>query len=162
MNFASLTKVLGSFLLLLTTTLCYSQFSPLPPIQQDSWTYVTKSGEIRYDLSKYRVQIMERKGRQLQEMESVYGNSQEFIRELLKTNDELMADWIGLTSKMDLIEQRNQEILAQNVELTARYNNSLVVNERLKEKLKSSRKNFAGLAATGLGMAIIAVVTILK
>lgn len=152
--------ILTMFVTLMITTLCYSQSSDSLQNQTselklnfqnernkydfkivDSWVYINEFGEIRYDLPKFRVQILERKGRQYNQLNGLYLQSQSLVDQVADANVKLQDEIIlNLQPTIINLRNKNDELITKHNRLIVMYNNSLDENEQLNLQLDESKK----------------------
>lgn len=106
----------------------------------DSWVYINDFGEIRYDLPKFRVQRLERFGRQYSLLDTAFQQSQLLVNQISQANINLQAEIMQLQPTISNLKSRNDELIRIHNRLTVMYNNSLDENEELELKLEETKE----------------------
>ncbi len=123
---------------------------------------MTPFGETRYDLSKFRVQILVKKGYQLEELEGVYQSSRDFVAEVLRMNEELMSDWVGLSSTVGQIKVQNEELIVSNKLVTGKFNDLSKKNFELKQELRRTKNQRNWLIGGAATVSLITLASVLS
>lgn len=133
----------------MTVTLCFSQSSGLlmdfqndKEIQGDSWSYETRYDGVRYDLPKWRVQVLEFKARNYTTVDSLYREVQTTLDTLVGKNVNLLEQVNTLQTKTLLLRDRTDDLIEFNNQVVDKFNNVVEMNERLNDDLDKSREKF--------------------
>lgn len=106
----------------------------------DSWVYINDFGEIRYDLPKFRVQKLERYGRQFTTLNSLYLNSQVMVDQIADANLNLQQELMAMQPKLNELRNKNNELINIHNRLIGMYNRTKTENDQLEIQLTESKK----------------------